>query len=329
MVPAAAKKTAPDDAVANYLAGLQKEFGKEVAFVVTDDAPIPDVEVVPTGVPALDLALGCGGIPRGRIIEVYGPESSGKTTLCLQIVAQDQKDGGFTQYVDAEHALDIAYAQRLGVDLSRMLVSQPKNGEEALGIAEHAVNNGASLVIIDSVAALVPQAEIDGEMGAAQMGIQARLMSQALRKITAAAQKNNCTVIFINQLRMKIGVVFGNPETTTGGNALKFYASVRLDIRKGAPLKDGDDSEAHGQVTKVKVVKNKCAPPFRSCEFDLLYGQGFDTIKSLIDIAVERGIVEKSGAWYKYKDEKWQGQDAAKKALTEKPATLKEIAEAL
>lgn len=328
------KKAIPVGAAAsvdNYLQSLQKEFGtKEIGFVVTDDT-ISDVSVIPTGIISLDLALGCGGIPRGRIIEIYGPEMSGKTTLALQIAAQAQKEdpSAIVQFVDAEHALDIGYAQRLGVDLSRMVITQPDNGEQALGVVEHAVNNGVSAVIVDSVAALVPQAEIDGEMGAAQMGIQARLMSQAMRKITGVAQKAGSTVIFINQIRMKIGVMFGNPETTTGGNALKFYASVRIDIRKGQPIKDGDEGEAYGQITKVKVVKNKCAPPFRSCEFDLIYGEGFDTVKSLLDAAIERGIIEKAGAWIKYKDQKWQGLANAKKSLLESPEILKEIAEAL
>jgi recombination protein RecA len=333
VVVAASKKTAPPAAVSaveGYLLGLQKHFeSKEIAHLVTDDSSVSDVEVIPTGIPALDLALGCGGIPKGRVIEIYGPEMSGKTTLALQIVAQAQKDGAFCHFIDAEHALDLQYAQRLGVDLSRLPITQPDNGEQALSVAEFAINNGAGVVVIDSVAALVPQAEIEGDMGDPQMGLQARLMSQAMRKLAGIAKKNGTTIIFINQLRMKIGLVFGNPETTTGGNALKFYASVRIDIRKGKPLKDGDDGEAYGQETNVKIVKNKCAPPFRNCSFDLIYGQGFDTVKSLLDVAIDRGIIEQAGAWVKYKDQKWQGIRAAKEALSQMPDTLKEIAEAL
>jgi recombination protein RecA len=331
MAPKPTKVAAPPAAassVANYIAGLQKQFGNEIVHLVTEEVAA-DVPVIPTGIPALDLALGCGGIPRGRVIEIYGPEMSGKTTLALQIVAQAQKDGGFAHFIDAEHALDLQYAQKLGVDLARLPITQPDNGEQALEVAEHAVNNGVTIVVVDSVAALVPKSEIEGEMGEAQMGIQARLMSQAMRKLVGIAEKAGCTIIFINQIRMKIGVVYGNPETTTGGNALKFYASVRIEIRKGQPLKKDDQGDPYGQETKVKVVKNKCAPPFRTCVFDLIYGEGFDTIKSLLDVAVERGVIERAGAWYKYKEEKWQGLNAAKEALMKDQTKLAEIAEAL
>jgi recombination protein RecA len=314
--------------VANYITGLHKQFGNEIVHLVTEDV-VADVPVVPTGIPALDLALGCGGIPKGRVIEIYGPEMSGKTSLALQIVAQAQKDGGFAHFIDAEHALDLQYAQKLGVDLSRLPITQPDNGEQALEVAEFAVNNGATVVVVDSVAALVPKAEIEGDMGDAQMGLQARLMSQAMRKLVGIAEKAGCMIIFINQIRMKIGVVYGNPETTTGGHALKFYASVRIEIRKGSPLKKADKEDPYGQETKVKIVKNKCAPPFRTCVFDLIYGEGFDTLKSLIDVAVDRGVLEQAGAWIKYKDDKWQGLNAAKEALLKDQAKLAEIVEAL
>jgi recombination protein RecA len=335
VTPAAPKKTAAPPAavssVANYVSGLQKQFGtNEIVHLVTEEVAA-DVEVIPTGIPALDLALGCGGIPRGRVIEVYGPEMSGKTTLALQIVAQAQREDPncFAQFIDAEHALDLQYAQHLGVDLSRLPITQPDNGEQALEVAEFAVNNGAKVVVVDSVAALVPKSEIEGDMGEAQMGIQARLMSQAMRKLVGIAEKAGCTIIFINQIRMKIGVVYGNPETTTGGHALKFYASVRIEIRKGQPLKASDKADPHGQETKVKIVKNKCAPPFRTCTFDLIYGEGYDTVKSLIDVAIERGILKQAGAWVSYGDQKWQGLSAAKEALSKDPEVLAKIAEAL
>jgi recombination protein RecA len=332
MAPKTTKVAAPTAAtssIANYISGLQKQFeSNEIVHLVTEDVAA-DVEVIPTGIPALDLALGCGGIPKGRVIEIYGPEMSGKTTLALQIVAQAQKDGCFAHFIDAEHALDLQYAQKLGVDLSRLPITQPDNGEQALEVAEFAVNNGAQVVVVDSVAALVPKSEIEGDMGEAQMGIQARLMSQAMRKLVGIAKQSGCTLIFINQLRMKIGVVYGNPETTTGGNALKFYASVRIDIRKGQPLKKSDKDDPHGQETKVKIVKNKCAPPFRTCTFDLIYGEGFDTVKSLLDVAIDRGVIKQAGAWVSYGDEKWQGLSNAKEALSKDPAKLAQIAEAL
>jgi recombination protein RecA len=331
MAPKPTKVAAPPAAassVANYVQSLVKAHGPEIVHLVTEDVAA-DVPVIPTGIPALDLALGCGGIPRGRMIEIYGPEMSGKTTLALQIVAQAQKDGCFAHFIDAEHALDLQYAQHLGVDLSRLPITQPDNGEQALEVAEFAVNNGAHVVVVDSVAALVPKAEIEGDMGDAQMGIQARLMSQAMRKLVGIATANDCTIIFINQIRMKIGVVYGNPEVTTGGHALKFYASVRIDIRKGQPLKKDDKGDPYGQETKVKIVKNKCAPPFRTCTFDLIYGEGFDTIKSLLDVAVERGVIEQAGAWYKYGEHKWQGLNAAKEALLKETEMLAKIAESL
>ena len=331
MAPPPKKIVAPSSsAVSNYVESLQKSFGsKEIVHLLTQDAS-SEVEVIPTGIPALDVALGCGGIPRGRVIEIYGPESSGKTTLALQIAGQAQKDGQIVHFIDAEHALDVVYAQKLGVDLGQFPISQPNNGEEALDVAEHAVNNGVGLVIIDSVAALVPKSEIEGDMGDPQMGLQARLMSQAMRKITAAAFQNKCTVIFINQLRMKIGVMFGNPETTTGGNALKFYASVRIDIRKtGMVSGKGADSDPIGQKSRIKIVKNKCAPPFRECEIDLLFGQGFDNLGSLLDTAIEKEVIKKNGAWFSYKEEKWQGREEMREALEARPETLKEIAEAL
>lgn len=328
-----AKKIAPtadaERTVAAYLAGLQREFGAEAGYVLTDETT-RDVPVIPTGIPALDLALGCGGIPRGRIIEIYGPEMSGKTTLCLQIAAQAQKEGALVQFIDAEHALDVGYAEHLGVSLADMVISQPDNGEEALEIVEYAVNNGVGVVIVDSVAALVPKSEIEGDMGDAQMGIQARLMSQAMRKLTGIASKSGTTIIFINQLRMKIGVMFGNPETTTGGNALKFYASVRIDIRKGKPIKEGgEDGEAIGQETNVKIVKNKCAPPFRACSFRLIYGEGYDRLGSLIDVAIQRGVLKQAGAWVSYGDLKWNGLKAAREALEQTPDVVTQIAEAL
>jgi len=305
------------------MAQLEKQFGKGSVMRLTDDHKI-DVETIPTGSISLDLALG-GGIPKGRIIEIYGPESSGKTTLSLHVLAEIQKEGGTAAFIDAEHALDPQYARRLGVNLDTLLVSQPDSGEQALEIVETLVRSSAvDLIVIDSVAALTPQAEIEGDMGDSHMGLQARLMSQALRKLTAITSKSNTTVIFLNQLRMKIGIMFGNPETTTGGNALKFYASVRMDIRRIAQIKSGDD--VIGNRTRVKVVKNKIAPPFREAEFDIMYNAGISKEGDVLDLAVAREIVGKAGAWFEYKDEKiGQGRQAAKQYLTDHPEVMEEI----
>jgi len=302
---------------------IEKQFGKGSIMNLSGSNKI-DIETIPTGSISLDLALG-GGVPKGRIIEIYGPESSGKTTLTLHIVAEIQKEGGTAAFVDAEHALDPAYAKKLGVDIEKLLVSQPDSGEQALEIVETLVrSNAVDLVVIDSVAALVPQAEIEGDMGDSHMGLQARLMSQALRKLTSIVSRSNCTVIFINQLRMKIGVMFGNPETTTGGNALKFYASVRMDIRRASQIKTGE--EIIGNRVRVKVVKNKVAPPFRQAEFDIMYNQGISVEGDILDLATEKGIVEKAGAWFSYGGENVaQGREAAKQYLKDNPKTLKEI----
>ena len=303
---------------------IEKQFGKGSIMTLEGDRHM-DVETIPTGSLSLDLALG-GGIPKGRIIEIYGPESSGKTTLTLHAVAEVQKSGGIAAFIDAEHALDPAYAKRLGVDIEKLLVSQPDSGEQALEIAETLVrSNAVDIVVIDSVAALVPQAEIEGDMGDSHMGLQARLMSQALRKLTSIISRSKCTVVFINQLRMKIGVMFGNPETTTGGNALKFYASVRMDIRRTSQIKVGE--EVIGNRVKVKVVKNKIAPPFRTAEFDIMYNQGISTEGDVLDLATEKGIVEKAGAWFSYGGENFaQGREAAKQYLKDNPKVLSEIA---
>ncbi len=303
---------------------IEKQFGKG-SIMKLGEAHRANVETISTGSLSLDLALG-GGIPKGRIIEIYGPESSGKTTLTLHAIAEIQKKGGTAAFIDAEHALDPAYAKKLGVDVENLLISQPDNGEQALEIAETLVrSNAVDLVVIDSVAALVPRAEIEGDMGDSHMGLQARLMSQALRKLTGVINRSHTTVIFINQIRMKIGVMFGNPETTTGGNALKFYASVRMDIRRISQIKQGD--EVIGNRTKVKVVKNKIAPPFRTAEFDIMYNQGISKSGDVLDLAVEYEIIEKSGAWFAYKDEKIaQGREAAKQYLEENPKVLKEVA---
>lgn len=302
---------------------IEKQFGKG-AIMRMDSGYKLDVETTSTGSLSLDLALG-GGIPRGRIIEIYGPESSGKTTLSLHAVAEVQRAGGVAAFVDAEHALDPSYAERIGVQLDKLLVSQPDNGEQALEIVETLVrSNAVDIIVVDSVAALVPQAEIEGDMGDAHMGLQARLMSQALRKLTGIINKSKSTVIFLNQLRMKIGVMFGNPETTTGGNALKFYASVRMDIRRTSQIKSGED--VIGNRTRVKVVKNKIAPPFREAEFDIMYNKGISTEGDVLDLASERGLVEKAGAWYSYKGAKIaQGREAAKQYLTDNPSVLKEL----
>lgn len=302
---------------------IEKQFGKG-SIMKLGEAHKTNVETISTGSLSLDIALG-GGIPKGRIIEVYGPESSGKTTLTLHVIAEIQKNGGTAAFIDAEHALDPAYAKKVGVDTDNLLISQPDNGEQALEIAETLVrSNAVDLVVVDSVAALVPRAEIEGDMGDSHMGLQARLMSQALRKLTGIINRSNTTVIFINQIRMKIGVMFGNPETTTGGNALKFYSSVRMDIRRISQIKQGD--EIIGNRTKVKVVKNKIAPPFRIAEFDIMYNQGISRSGDVIDLAVEKELVEKSGAWFSYKDEKIaQGREAAKKYLEENPKVLDEL----
>ena len=307
------------------LAYIEKQYGKGAVMKLGDDKSRVNVEVIPTGCLSLDIALGVGGIPKGRIIEIYGPESSGKTTIALHMVAEVQKKGGIAGYIDAEHALDPLYAKNLGVDTANLYLSQPDDGEQALEIAETMVRSGAiDIVIVDSVAALVPRAEIQGEMGDSHMGLQARLMSQALRKITAFASKSNCTIIFINQLREKIGVTFGNPETTTGGRALKFYASVRIDIRRIDGIKA--NNELVGNRTRAKIVKNKVAPPFKSTEFDIMYGQGISKEGDTLDLAVEINIVNKSGAWYTYGETRiGQGRENAKAYLKEHPDVLAEI----
>lgn len=306
------------------LDSIEKQFGKG-SIMKLGEAAHQQVECWPTGSLSLDLALG-GGIPKGRVIEIYGPESSGKTTLTLHAIAEVQKAGGTAAFIDAEHALDPAYAKRIGVDVDNLLLSQPDNGEQALEITETLVrSNAVDIIVVDSVAALVPRAEIEGEMGDAQMGLQARLMSQALRKLTGVISRSKATVIFINQLRMKIGVMFGNPETTTGGNALKFYASVRMDIRRVSQIKQGE--EVIGNRARVKVVKNKIAPPFRQAEFDIMYNQGISTSGDILDLAVAHNIVEKSGAWFAYGDQKIaQGREAAKKYLEENPKVMDEVA---
>ena len=307
------------------LSQIEKQFGKGAIMKLGEGGVVKDVPVISTGSLGLDIALGIGGVPRGRVVEIYGPESSGKTTLALQIVAEAQKLGGMGAYIDAEHALDLGYAKKLGVQTDDLLVSQPDHGEQALEIAETLVRSGAiDVLVIDSVAALVPKAEIEGEMGDSHMGLQARLMSQALRKLTGTIARSMTVVIFINQIRMKIGVMFGNPETTTGGNALKFYASVRMDIRRIGALKDGDN--VVGGRTRVKVVKNKVAPPFKEAEFDILYGVGISRDGEIVDLGSESGIVEKSGAWYSYGSERiGQGREAAKQFLKDHPETANEI----
>ncbi len=312
-------------ALESALAQIERQFGKGSIMKLGADSPAMDIEATSTGSLGLDIALGIGGLPQGRIVEIYGPESSGKTTLTLHVVAEAQKKGGVCAFVDAEHALDPQYAKKLGVDLNELLISQPDTGEQALEIVDTLVRSGAvSLIVVDSVAALVPKSEIEGDMGDMQMGSQARLMSQAMRKLTASIGRSNCMVIFINQIRMKIGVMFGSPETTTGGNALKFYASVRLDIRRIGAIKDRD--EVVGNSTRVKVVKNKVAPPFKEVEFDIMYGEGISKVGELVDLGVKAGVVEKSGSWYSYKDERiGQGRDNAKQFLKANPAMAQDI----
>tara|TARA_R110002051_G_scaffold73135_2_gene132728 strand:- start:24072 stop:25079 length:1008 start_codon:yes stop_codon:yes gene_type:complete len=304
---------------------MDKTYGKG-AVMKLGDSVVADVEVIPSGSLGLDIALGVGGYPRGRVIEIYGPESSGKTTLTLHAIAEAQKNGGIAAFIDAEHAFDRFYAQKLGVDIDNLIISQPDNGEQGLEIADNLIRSGAiDIVVIDSVAALTPKSEIEGEMGDSKMGLHARLMSQALRKLTGSISKTKCTVIFINQLREKIGVMFGNPETTTGGNALKFYASVRLDIRRSTQIKD-TDGNVQGNKTRVKVVKNKVAPPFRTTEFDIMYGEGISKVGEIIDLGVEYEIVKKSGSWFSYGDTKLgQGRDAVKNLLLDNPELFEEL----
>ena len=313
-------------ALALVLEKLDKTYGKGTVMTLGDASVDDSIEVIPSGSLGLDLALGVGGYPRGRVIEIYGPESSGKTTLTLHAIAEAQKAGGIAAFIDAEHAFDRHYASKLGINLDDLIISQPDNGEQALEIADNLIRSGAvDIVVIDSVAALTPKAEIEGEMGDSKMGLHARLMSQALRKLTGTISKTKCTVIFINQLREKIGVMFGNPETTTGGNALKFYASVRIDIRKAsAPIKTGD--EAVGSRVKVKIVKNKVAPPFKMAEFDIMYGEGVSKTGEIIDAAVDMGIVKKSGSWFSYAETKLgQGRDAVRDMLKDNPELAEEL----
>ncbi|SOE49326.1 RecA protein [plant metagenome] len=319
---AAAEKS---KALAAALSQIEKQFGKGSIMLYGGNEVEHDIQVVSTGSLGLDIALGVGGLPRGRVVEIYGPESSGKTTLTLQVIAEMQKVGGTCAFVDAEHALDVQYASKLGVKLTELLISQPDTGEQALEITDALVRSGSvDLIVIDSVAALVPKAEIEGEMGDSLPGLQARLMSQALRKLTATIKRTNCMVIFINQIRMKIGVMFGNPETTTGGNALKFYSSVRLDIRRTGSIKRGE--EVVGNETRVKVVKNKVAPPFKQAEFDIMYGAGISREGEIIDLGVQAGVVEKSGAWYSYNGDRiGQGKDNVREYLRERPALAFEI----
>ncbi len=319
------RTTERQKALDSALAQIERQFGKGSIMRLGGDTPVAEIESTSTGSLGLDIALGIGGLPKGRVIEIYGPESSGKTTLTLHVVAEEQKKGGVCAFVDAEHALDPLYARKLGVNLDELLISQPDTGEQALEIVDTLVRSGAvSLVVVDSVAALTPKAELEGDMGDATVGAQARLMSQAMRKLTASISRSKCMVIFINQIRMKIGVMFGSPETTTGGNALKFYASVRLDIRRIGSIKDRE--EVVGNATRVKVVKNKVAPPFRQVEFDIMYGEGISKTGELLDLGVKAGVVEKSGSWFSYGDERiGQGRENAKTFLKENPGMAQEI----
>lgn len=315
------------EALKMALGKIEKEMGKGAVMLLGDDEYNLDIETISTGALSLDLALGVGGLPKGRVIEIFGPESSGKTTVALHVVAEAQKEGGIAAFVDAEHALDPSYAQKIGVDIDHLIVSQPDNGEEALEVAEALARSGAvDVIVVDSVAALVPRSEIEGEMGDSSMGVQARLMSQALRKLSGVLHKSNTMIIFINQLREKIGIMFGNPETTTGGRALKFYASVRLDVRRIETLKDGN--EMIGSRTRVKVVKNKVAPPFKEAEFDIIYGEGISKVGCVLDLAADIDIINKSGSWYSYGDIRiGQGRENAKKWLQDNPEILEEIDE--
>ncbi|MDY5878138.1 MAG: recombinase RecA [Sodaliphilus sp.] len=318
-----AEKDAKLKALQAAMSKIEKDFGKG-SIMRMGDENIEAVDVISTGSIGLDVALGVGGYPRGRIIEIYGPESSGKTTLAIHAIAEAQKKGGIAAFIDAEHAFDRFYAEQLGVDVNSLLISQPDNGEQALEIADMLIRSSAiDIIVIDSVAALTPKAEIEGEMGDSKMGLQARLMSQALRKLTATISKTNTTCIFINQLREKLGVMFGNPETTTGGNALKFYASVRIDIRRIGQIKDGD--QVNGNLTRVKVVKNKVAPPFRKAEFEILFGQGISKVGEIVDLGVQFGIIKKSGAWFSYEGTKFQGRDTAKQLIADNPELAEEL----
>jgi recombination protein RecA len=318
------KDSSKDKAVDLAIAQIERQYGKGAIMRWGTDS-LGEIPVISTGALSLDIALGVGGLPKGRVVEIYGPEASGKTTLALHVVAEAQKKGGTASFIDAEHALDVQYAKRLGVDIDKLLISQPDTGEQALEITEILVRSAAvDVVVIDSVAALVPKAEIEGDMGDAHMGLQARLMSQALRKLTATISKSHTIVIFVNQIRMKIGIMFGNPETTTGGNALKFYSSVRLDVRRTAAIKQGQD--VIGSRTKVRVVKNKVAPPFKEVEFDLIHGEGISKEGDVLDLAAEKNIVDKSGTWYNYKDKRiGQGRENAKQFLKENPKILEEM----
>ena len=320
------ENTAKLKALELTLGKLEKSYGKGVVMKLGDKV-VEDIEAIPSGSIGLDTILGVGGYPRGRVVEIYGPESSGKTTLTIHAIAEVQKQGGIAAFIDAEHAFDAGYASSLGVNIDNLLISQPDNGEQALEIADHLISSGAvDLVIVDSVAALTPKSEIEGEMGDSKMGLHARLMSQALRKLTATINKTGCTLIFINQLRMKIGVMFGSPETTTGGNALKFYSSVRLDIRRIGAIKNGD--EVIGNRTRVKVVKNKVAPPFKKVEFDIMFGKGVSRSGEVLDMAVDSDVVKKSGSWFSYEDTKLgQGRDAVKKMLEDNPELMSELEE--
>lgn len=319
------EKSAKLKALQVTLDKLDKTYGKGTVMRMSDQS-VQDVDSIPSGSLGLDIALGVGGYPRGRVVEIYGPESSGKTTLTLHAIAEAQKQGGIAAFIDAEHAFDRFYAENLGIDLESLIISQPDNGEQALEITDNLIRSGAiDIIVIDSVAALTPKSEIEGEMGDSKMGLHARLMSQALRKLTSTISKTNCTVIFINQLREKIGVMFGNPETTTGGNALKFYASVRLDIRRSTQIKDSN-SEVQGNKTRVKVVKNKVAPPFRTAEFDIMYGQGISKVGEIIDIGVDYEIIKKAGSWYSYEDTKLgQGRDTVVGILKDNPELMDEL----